>query len=161
MMGYDHVRVLRDYISKAHESGSLIITTRLDSDDIIHKDFVKVIQTKVSNMNILGQPTIISCPKQYFYNVNTDVAVVRRDVPNTYISLVEDNVGNLHTVFKHKHRQMVKHYPVELAAEDTPMEVMLVHGFNIMTTIDGVKGSSITASIANIPWDDFNVSTKS
>lgn len=100
--GMDNLNIsFKKFISEnITNSDSYIVTTRIDNDDIIHKDFVKIIQS-------LFQPSdlaVIDLRKGYQVSIDVAKPEVRLYTHpfNAFISVIE-NVKSFETVFSRTH----------------------------------------------------------
>ncbi|SDB48211.1 Putative rhamnosyl transferase [Flavobacteriaceae bacterium MAR_2010_188] len=97
---------LKDEISKDLSNDSnFIITTRLDNDDAIHKDFVATIQQSFQPENGL----LIDVVNGYQMTIKTELADVRemRLRFNPFMSLVEDK-NDFETILSKSHNEFEK-----------------------------------------------------
>ncbi|MGE5943551.1 MAG: glycosyltransferase [Flavobacteriales bacterium] len=90
----------KDFIVNNLKNNEYVITTRLDNDDLIHKDFIKTIQS-------LYQPidkTVIDLRKGYSITLKEKYSEIRVYVGrfNPFISLVEE-AKKIETVFAKMH----------------------------------------------------------
>lgn len=94
--------VLNEYVKNSCKGFSTVATTRLDNDDLIHRDFIKEIQSLIKNIS-KNNNFLISCPKGLTLQVTPFVKITKyKEVYNPFITLVE-NDNNLKTVFQVGH----------------------------------------------------------
>lgn len=86
--------------SNIEESDQYIITTRLDNDDIIHKQFIDTIHKLFSPTNGM----VIDLRKGYQVTIEKDNLEIRKyyQLFNPFISLIEDST-NFNTVMSRRH----------------------------------------------------------
>ena len=101
----------------------------------------------------LDNGTIIICARHYFYNINTGAQYEREHLANTYLSMAEYDIDDLHIISSYNFGKVLKQFRAIIAQKDIPMQIMLVHDNNLMT--DDKKYKS--PQKAMIPWADFNI----
>lgn len=82
------------------DSDKFVVTTRIDNDDIIHKDFVGTIQA----LYIPKHLTVIDLQKGYQVSIDVDTPEVRNYIHpfNAFISVVED-LEAMKTIYSREH----------------------------------------------------------
>jgi hypothetical protein len=112
---------------------SLVVTTRLDNDDIVAIDFIETIQRNVVDREFLLL-NLISGSQQ------AAGRPYRRPYPaNPFISLVENCAEHTRqTVFATEHSLMPSLGPVRNIRTNHPMWMQVVHGSNIANEIVGI-----------------------
>ena len=107
-----------------------IITTRLDNDDAIHKDFTNCIQ----HAFIPNHNTVIDVIKGYQLVVNTDNYDVRQYTShyNPFISLIE-NVTKFETVMAKNHEHW-KTLSNRIVFNQKALWLQVIHGENILNS---------------------------
>ncbi len=117
---------LHEFISKKTQT-DFVITTRLDNDDLIHKDFVETIQSLYQPKKDLvidlrtGYQTSI---KGRFY----ESRLYKEDPFNPFISVVEA-VSDFNTVMAKRHAQWAKTKSL-IINKEKPLWIELVHDEN-------------------------------
>ncbi len=122
--------LLEEIKKKVVSNDEYIITSRLDNDDIIHKDFIKTIQS-------LFQPkdkTVIDLRKGYQITLGKPFTQIREvyNVFNPYISLIESADG-FKTVFHKQHKEW-KHSDSVITYEKMRMWGEVVHKENMLNS---------------------------
>ncbi len=118
---------LQKYISAHIGNNDFIITTRLDNDDLIHKDFVQTIQALAQPIDRLiidlrsGYQTSI---KGGFY----ESRLYKEDPFNPFISVVEPS-SNFNTVMSSRHAEWAKAKDI-IVNKTKPLWIELVHDEN-------------------------------
>lgn len=118
----------------------LVLTTRLDNDDAIAKDFVERLREEVR----------LNGYARAFYNFRN--GLTRRDGAvyhlshdcNPFFSLLEDTEGDLTTAKNVLHMEIAEHGEV-IQIEGAPAWMQVVHGKNVSNRI---KGSRVMPSVA-------------
>lgn len=136
---YDNIRVvytdgfsgflpsLRQNIDdQLSEEDRFIITTRLDNDDALHKDFIKAVQ----DLSIEEHETVIDLSKGYQVNIakdNYDVRIYNFSF-NQFVSLVE-NRETYNTVLSRMHRTWATSQFI-ITEKTNPYWIELIHERN-------------------------------
>jgi hypothetical protein len=111
---------------KIEEEDKFIITSRLDNDDIIHKDFIEIIQKNA----IWRNTTIIDLCNGYQLDISNNYFDCRKynSKLNPFISIVEDS-KDFRTIFDKKHNDW---NDAELIIEinDIALWIQLIHKRN-------------------------------
>jgi hypothetical protein len=115
--------------SQIKESDRFIITSRLDNDDILHKDFIRTIQSKfVEHHN-----TIIDLNIGYQLLTNTkqkEELLLYKSKLNPFISLIEKS-NSIKTILNKQHNQWDNSYN-KINYKKTPLWIQLIHNENIL-----------------------------
>lgn len=141
-------RFLPSIIKKIKEldSQEFIITSRLDNDDSLHKDYVKTVQSYFNNQNYLAVDIIDG----YGMQVGDSVRVGKmRHLFNPYISLIEKK-ENCKTVW-HKGHTFWKYENRIIAVPNKPMWLTIIHKRNKSNKFRGF--GNISSSILS----DFHI----
>jgi hypothetical protein len=127
-------------------SAKRVVTTRLDNDDAIRRDFLEAVRAAAG-----PAPEFLNLP--YGYRVDFPFGDIRRhcDLSNMFLSLVEDPAaGTLRTVRCAAHAKAHTVAPVRQLRDD-PSWLVVVHGRNLYNYLTGEP----------CPWPDlereFNV----
>ncbi len=113
--------------SKIDNATNYIITTRLDNDDIIHKDFIDVIQ----NHYPLSENLVIDLQRGYQINMERGGNEIRKiHFPfNQFISFVERRDTQIKTVMNKQHQEWKRHENV-FRYVDRELWIELIHSSN-------------------------------
>lgn len=122
--------LIEEIKKKIIQTDEYIITSRLDNDDIIHKDFIKTIQS-------LFQPldqTVIDLRTGYQVTLGKPHSEIRKiyNVFNPYISLIE-SVDNFKTVFHKQHKDW-KNSDSVIIYENRRLWCEVVHQENVLNS---------------------------
>lgn len=109
-----------------------VITTRLDNDDLVHRDFIDTIQ----NEFILQDNMVIDLTKGYQVNIEMGSCDVRSiDFPfNQFISFVETSKLPLKTVLSKQHQEWKRHPEIRVYNKKE-IWIELIHSSNKLNTI--------------------------
>jgi len=113
---------------------SHVITSRVDTDDMIHFDFIKRIQEIFNYQELLA----VNFSRGLIYDVRTGVLGDTCQRSNAFMTLIE-NISNhgIKTVYHRKHREYLNE-PYWKELKNTPyMWCVTVHGLNISTGFFG------------------------
>lgn len=136
---HEHIRVVyidgfkelipslkQEIMSKLIQDDEFIITTRLDNDDAIHRDFIKTIQ----DLSIKEHETVIDLQKGYQMNIENNRYEVREYVfPfNQFVSLVE-NRDSFNTVLSKKHLKWAETPSIRIDKKK-PFWIEIIHESN-------------------------------
>ena len=128
--------VRKEIIPQYLDSGSkYLITTRVDSDDGICKDYVQMIQNHFDKQKL----QFINFNNGYVWNYNTCEVYLDEQPSNPFISLIEE-VGEIKTVWCENHPELCKVGPVK-GITTKPAWLQVVHGRNISNQISGILQS--------------------
>ena len=119
--------------SKIEDSDQYIITTRLDNDDIIHKQFIDTIQKLFSPTNGM----VIDLRKGYQITIEKNNLEIRKyyQLFNSFISLIEDST-NFNTVMSRRHSHWWDSKSV-VVFDDKRLWIELVHSKNKLNRVKG------------------------
>ena len=129
---WDCVRV---EIAQRVEGHGKLITTRLDTDDAIARDYLRAVQEAARNVpfgavNFLHGAQLLG------------TRVYRRSDPsNPFISFVEESSREPLTVFVDEHHVLDRHGPV-LQVRTAPLWLQSIHDNNITSTLGGIRTSA-------------------
>lgn len=106
-----------------------LITTSLDSDDAISKNFISLIQENFSRQE-LG---FINFPFGYLYRTQEQNLYLREWLTSPFYTLIE-NLNDFKTVLQYRHTE-IKHYRNRQIITK-PVWLMIAHGKNVRTNFD-------------------------
>ena len=130
MEKYD-LELVRERISSMIDIPGYLITTRLDNDDALRKDFVDVVQKFFSYQEC----EFINFPAGYVWHNNE--IYFSRQPSNPFISLIE-RVEPIRTAWCGNHREVSSIGPVR-QAEVGPAWLQVVHEMNLLNRLRGIK----------------------
>jgi len=110
-----------------------LITTRVDNDDSVARDFIEQIQNHFvsQNMEFLNFTHGAQYQDGWVY--------YRSDPANAFCSLIERNSGQaVKTVFVDWHNRIGQHGPIR-QINTVPMWLQVVHGENLQNSVHGVR----------------------
>jgi hypothetical protein len=106
-----------------------VVTTRLDNDDGLHRDFVKKLQGRVR----IGTTEAFDFP--WGIVLANGVPYLSRQRSNAFISLSEPLIG-LKTVTSVRHKEMSRRYQVRTVTNE-PSWLQSLHGSNLSNKVRG------------------------
>ncbi len=118
--------------SHVNSEDQYIITTRLDNDDMIHQEFIAVIQS----LFVPAEKTVIDLQNGYQLCIENDHAEVRNytNLFNPFISLVEE-ISFIKTVFSLKHKDWVK-IEDKIEYKGNKLWCEVVHRSNMLNSVN-------------------------
>ncbi len=118
------------YVSKSTQP--YLITSRIDNDDSIHKDFIAVVQSQFAQQDYLA----VDIHKGYSLQVEPKVMLGKKEhVFNPFISLIEKN-DNPKTVWANDHNHWKKETRIT-AITDRRLWMSIIHEKNKVNEFDG------------------------
>lgn len=125
VFGTNFREAIKVYIGEPKEDR--LITTRLDCDDAIHKDFVKRIQ---NFMERKGKTGILTFPVGWIWGIKKHKLYHCRYPRNPFLTLVEKPQKKVHTVLAHRHTKVSTMFRVH-RLEGGHNWLQIVHGENL------------------------------
>lgn len=128
-----------------------LLTTRLDNDDGLHKDFIKTLRA-----SSFTDKTYFNFPDGLTYSDGNGYK--HRDESNAFLSYVEP-VENFEGVWKHAHPEVIKKFHVEQLSLPYAW-LQVIHGGNVSNKVRGTvedptKWSSGYGSLNRLKLNDF------
>jgi hypothetical protein len=138
----------REMFERFHQNQTIFITTRLDSDDAIGRDFVKEIQGLARRTERESVALNFSHGLACFdkHNLVQDI----RKQSNPFMSLI---IRNFHrspipqTIFQREHRFWEKDPRYQDVRTATPMYIQVIHESNLVNHIKRNRARAINASV--------------
>ena len=112
---------------------TFLITTRLDNDDLVARDFIDAIQA-CFNEQVLGFVN-------FTHGAQTEDGRIylRSDPSNAFVSLIERRTpGRPMTVFVDAHNRLGKHGKI-VQVRTHPMWIQVIHGANMANLVHGIR----------------------
>ncbi|BAO74519.1 glycosyltransferase [Winogradskyella sp. PG-2] len=139
---------IKSYIDEDAKDTSYIITSRIDNDDCIHKDYIKTIQLQFQSQDFMA----IDILKGYSLQVSPDIMLGKKEhIFNPFISLIEKNESPKTVWFSDHNMWKKESRRIEIANKRLWMSI--IHEKNKVNEFDGYD---------NVNWDkvksDFIVS---
>jgi len=76
----------QDVLDLLHSEREFVITTRIDNDDVLHEDYIDIVQKQFANQKFMA----VNCIKIYHYNiVKPERLFINYTFSNQFISLIE------------------------------------------------------------------------
>ena len=139
---------IKSYISEDSKDSPYVITSRIDNDDCIHKDYIATIQQQFKSQDFMA----IDVLKGYSLQISPEIMLGKKEhIFNPFISLIEKN-DNPKTVWFSDHNMWKKESRrIEIANKRLWMSI--IHEKNKVNEFDGYD---------NVDWNsiksDFKVS---
>ena len=131
-----------NYIVKNANDKDYLITSRIDNDDCIHKDFINEIQKQFNKQDFLAIDNI----NGYTMQVEPTFILGKKEhIFNPFISLIERNFEPK-TVWHYVHN-MWKKEPRLIHLSEKRLWLSIIHGKNKVNEFDGY---------GNIDWNEIN-----
>ena len=142
-------KIICDYIKKEITSQKLIITTRCDNDDALHKEFINEIQNKAKKAN---SNLIISFANGYQYDTKTNIIRKYFFPNNHFTSLVSKSTNK--TIYDFLHMDIFNENKVDII-KTKPMWIEVTHDDNVYNCMGSIHMKDYIRKI-NL-YDQFNV----
>ncbi len=137
----------------AEVSCDLLVTTRIDNDDAVPKDFLQRIQQAAVNTN---GPAVLSFPDGAQYTTATGALARQHFFGNHFITFVEPKADTNRVILSYRHDESpadMERVPLE-SAQGRPMWLEVIHGSNYANQ----TGFGITnAEVSPHALDDYAV----
>lgn len=132
---------IKTFIDEDSKDSPYVITSRIDNDDCIHKDYIKTIQEQFNSQEFMA----IDILKGYSLQVSPDIMLGKKEhIFNPFISLIEKN-DSPKTVWFSDHNMWKKESRrVEIANKRLWMSI--IHEKNKVNEFDGYD---------NVLWKDI------
>jgi hypothetical protein len=128
------VREAREAVARLASGNGCVITTRLDSDDILHPDHLRSVRVEFS-----GTRRIVEFMHGFYYDIIRDELRQVREPQNAFVSVLEPAAG-LRTAWGWGHHEIGQENEI-LYLED-PGWIALVHDHNTTTYLWGDRVSA-------------------
>jgi hypothetical protein len=114
------------------DAADVVVTTRLDSDDAIHQDYVAAIQGHIPKFAESAKDTLlVNFPRGYKLNEQTGDLFFHWETRSHFHSLLEKHPGaGVQTVLSHTHSSMHTLHPT-LHDDTFPAWLEVIHGGNV------------------------------
>lgn len=143
------VRLLQEVKNLINKDTEFIITTDIDNDDILHKDFVKTVQENFKPVHNLA----IDLRRGLQLTKTSETEAFITDyyaAGNPFVSVVENVSKEIKTCAGYFHNDTRNFENIQVY-DKKPMFMQFIHGFNMMNTTSDFKRFS------NIDQDDFGI----
>jgi hypothetical protein len=116
-----------------------LITTRIDNDDSVSRDFLSLVQREFRHQ----RKQFVNFTDGLQYSAGR--LYERSDPHNAFCSLIERRSDRLATVFEDWHNRIHKHGPV-LQVPGCRVWMQIVHGANVANRVSGLSAAPASAS---------------
>ena len=132
---------IKIYLSNLNNKKPYLITSRIDNDDCIHKDFIDEVQKQFNKQDFLA----LDHTDGYTLQIEPKIILGKKEhIFNPFISLIEKN-ENPKTVWHYVHN-MWKKEPRLIHITNKRLWLSIIHGKNKVNEYDGY---------GNINWKDL------
>lgn len=132
---------IKTYITKDSKANPYIITSRIDNDDCIHKDYISTIQKQFKSQDFMA----IDILKGYSLQVSPDIMLGKKEhIFNPFISLIEKNEAPKTVWFSDHNMWKKESRRIEIANQRLWMSI--IHEKNKVNEFDGYD---------NVNWNDI------
>jgi hypothetical protein len=130
------VKTFLDQIKDGLKPNDMLVTSRIDNDDIIHPSFIQEVQDQASKAT--DMPQVVNFMTGYFYETQQKVLRLLMYYPNNpYQSMVELFHENLLTVMGYNHNQIPANVRVNNITTNEGMFITMVHEDNLLNRAYG------------------------
>lgn len=136
-------KVRQQILSLCDNQKELLLTTRLDNDDALNKNFVKETQIVATKLKRIDHPQVINYPSGLI--LSNSRAYSHYDASNPFASLLEPLSPNVQTIWHHQHTLLYK-FGMTHQIETPAMWLQIVHSNNVSNRVKGyrVKNTVLT-----------------
>ncbi len=135
---YNDVIVIKNAIAdNFKDNPEYLITSVLDNDDAICRDYVKLVQEEFNEQKF----TAITFPYGYVWKEPSGKIYLRKYLSNPFISLIE-STDNFQTVYHVPHQEYVPRYSklgLLKSIETKPTWMQVIHGSNVRNRVEGIR----------------------
>jgi Putative rhamnosyl transferase len=140
----------QDAVSRLASGEDWVITTRLDSDDVLHRDHLRKVR-----VDFTGERKVVEFSQGYYYDILVDDLREVRETQNAFVSVLEPRDG-LKTAWAWPHHKIGEENDVLYLNEAG--WIALVHDQNTTTYL---WGEPVAASRKRAVLEDFGVAPPS
>ena len=120
-------------LNELSEGVSQVITSRIDNDDAIHKDYIKIVQARCKGQHSL----FINFDNGFIYDLNKNLLYKTKHASSAFLSRLESpGKGELRTVFEFQHQEVMLRAAV-LQINVIPGWLVVVHKNNLLNKPSG------------------------
>lgn len=133
---------IKKFITQNTAGKDYLITSRIDNDDCINKNFIDVVQQQFKSQDYMAVDVI----KGYSLQIKPDIMLGKKEhIFNPFISLIEKNTDPK-TVWFNDHNLWKKETRI-IQVSDKRLWMSIIHEKNKVNEFDGY---------GNIKWEDIN-----
>jgi Putative rhamnosyl transferase len=140
----------REAVSRLASDEDWVITTRLDSDDVLHRDHLRKVR-----VDFIGERKVVEFSQGYYYDILVDDLREVRETQNAFVSVLEPRDG-LKTAWAWPHHKIGE--ANEIFYLDEAGWIALVHDQNTTTYL---WGDPVAASRKRAVLEEFDVAAPS
>lgn len=121
-------KYISEYLKNTIPDGDMLTTINIDSDDLIHKDFVKEVNKRILNFNQNKFPVLMFTQHHYLYSTNRGLDIIKPPFINESMSFSEITKP-YKTCWCRGHANMKEEAKTLVKIENTPI-CMIVNNSN-------------------------------
>lgn len=140
----------QEVVSRLASDEDRVITTRLDSDDVLHRDHLRKVR-----VDFTGERKVVEFSQGYYYDILVDELREVRETHNAFVSVLEPRDG-LKTAWAWPHHKIGEEN--EIFYLDEAGWIALVHDQNTTTYL---WGDPVAASRKRAVLEEFGVAAPS
>jgi hypothetical protein len=129
----------KDLIMRYVDDSRFLITSTLDNDDALHRDYIGTVQQQFSGQSY----EFINFADGYALDHTRERLYHKHDRTSPFVSLIERTEAAT-TVWLASHRELHRYGPVR-QVEGTPMWIQVIHGRNAVNTLDMFRRVPVAA----------------
>lgn len=129
---FERAQIIADVSARFPERSGMLVSTRFDNDDGLHRDFIAAVQDEAKDA---APGTIINFPNGYALGQG-GLLYTARDTSNPFTSLVEDYAQDFTTIWTVQHIDLATRYAVRQGRPER-LWLQVVHGENVTNRIKG------------------------
>jgi hypothetical protein len=126
-------------ISRYVGPSEYLITTTLDNDDCLHRDYVATIQEQFSKQ----QYEFVNFADGFALDYQRERLYLKHDLTGPFVSLIEKSGDAATTVWLASHRELHRYGAVRQIA-GRPMWIQVIHGRNAVNSLDLFRRVPVT-----------------
>jgi len=139
LMGDNFRSTCINYIEKDLDGESVIITSRMDNDDALHKNFISHVQDWYKIRKRTG---VVTFPKGWIYHHQKGKLFHVRYNNNPFLTLIEKRgPKDVKTILAHRHTKVVNMFHLWKIETDAHMWTQVIHGENLANYCRGDRSN--------------------
>jgi len=131
-------RIREQIVSLVDSSADTLLTTRLDNDDALNRNFIDELQVQASQLR-QSSPQVLNYPNGMILNNGSTYS--HRDKNSPFASLLEPMSVNIRTIWRYQHTQLHRFGAIHQLTSEA-MWLQIVHGDNVSNRIRGRRVSN-------------------
>lgn len=131
---------------------SSVLTTRLDNDDAIHRNFINTVQIEV-----YAHPDdrfFIEMTKGFSFDLSSKSLRQKEYPGNPFISLVEKKIDDLDTVYCGDHIELLAQAECAFSISSPPLWLQVIHDRNVFNKHKGIEIENVAEVFSEFSLKD-------